>query len=101
MNAKPLTVILTVITVFAWFLCALIATQAASLPLLGLLPLSIWTFALSSVWPLVVIGMIYLIPPLIAWKTESKLWAWTIPALPLIGALSFAIQFMIGMSAFN
>lgn len=101
MDARPLIVMLTAFTVSAWGLCALIAAQAAPLPLLGLLPLPAWPFALSATWPLILVALVYCCLLVLAWRRESKLLAWAIPTSPLIGALSFAIQFGIGMSAFK
>jgi len=101
MDTKALTVILTASTGTTWGIFALVAKQAAAFPLLGLLPLIAWPYALEAIWPLIPIGLIYLIPPALAWKKESKLWAWVIPVSPILGSLSFTAQFMLGMSAFN
>lgn len=95
MSARRLTLLLSITTAALWVAFALVSRQG-QIPLLGFLPVSLWKQELSS-WLLVPFAAFCAVP-VIAWKKESPVMAWTIPFIPIAGATLFFLRFAFGMS---
>jgi hypothetical protein len=102
MSAKRLSVVLSIVTASIWGLYSLVAPKFALFPLLGLLPIKLWTKTNEGMGYLLLFPVAaYLSLPLLAWFLSSRKIAWLIPIAPLVGGGLFAAQFLGGMSAFH
>ena len=96
MSAKELTALLAIGTLGAWGLWIAMSGFERNLALVGLMPFS----ANNKSWLLLPIGIFATITAL-AWITEDRLLAWTIPLIPVIGFLLFWARYIAGMSHFG
>lgn len=96
MSSRELTALLAIGTLLAWGLWIAASGVDRNLALMGWMPFSMN----NKFWLLIPTGIFAAITTL-AWVTEDRWLAWTIPLMPVTGVLLFWGRYIYGMSHFG